>query len=135
MVMMMMMMMMMTRGLMMKLLRVIVFRSWMTSLGHCALMETAASRRMMVVTMMMVISVSGLLNVVVLMRVHWRYHMLLLLLLLLLLIWIWRGRGVIQVGVAQTVLRGDYRRGGTILVENGTRRRVKALRRRAGRRA
>jgi len=128
MVMMMMMMMVMTRGLMMKLLCVIVFRSWMTSLRHCGLMEAAASRRMMMVSMM-VISVSGLLNVIVLMRVHWRYHM------LLLLIWIWRGRGVIQVGVAQTVLRGDYRCGGTILVKNGTRRRVKALRRRTGRRA
>lgn len=114
-----------TRGLMMKLL--IMLRSRMTSLRHRSLMEAATGRRMMVM-MMMVFPVSGLLNMIVLMRIHWRYNV-------LLLIRIGGRRRVIQIGVAQTVLRGNDRRGGAILVENGTRRRVEALRRRTGRRA
>lgn len=72
----MMMVMMMTRRLMMELL--IVLRSWMTSLRYRGLMEVAASGRMMVMMVVMILSVSRLLNVIALMRVHRRYCVLLL---------------------------------------------------------
>jgi hypothetical protein len=72
---MMMMMMVMTRRLMMELW--IVLRSWMTSLRNRGLMEVAASGRMMMM-MVVIFSVSRLLNVIALMRVHRRYRVLLL---------------------------------------------------------
>lgn len=120
----------MTRGLMMMKL-LIVLRSWVTSLRYCGLMEVGGSwrrMRMMMVMVMVILPVSGLLDMVVLMRIHRSYRM-------LLLIRVRRGRRVIQIGVTQTVLRRDYCRGRAILVENGARRRVEALRWRAGRRA
>lgn len=105
---------MMTRRLMMKLL--LVLRSWVTSLGYCGLMKTTTCDWMVMMMMMMIFSVSGLLDVITLMRIH-RVHS-----SVLLLIRIRRGRRVIQIGVTQTVLRRNYRRGGSILVKNGARR-------------
>lgn len=118
--------MMMTRRLMMKLL--LVLRSWVTSLGYCGLVEATACGWMVMMMMVMIFSVSGLLDVITLMRIHRVYSS-----SVLLLIRIRRGRRVIQIGVTQTVLRRNYRRGGSIFVKNGARRRVEALRRRTRR--
>ena len=82
--------------------------------------------------MVMVVSVSCLLDVVTLVRIHRSVGPVRVLMLLVGI----RRRGggrVVQISVTQTVLRGDDRGCGAILVQNGRRRRVEALRRRTGR--
>lgn len=87
---------------------------------------------MMMVVVMVVVSVRCLLDVVTLVRIHRSVGPVRVLVLLVVV----RRRGggrVVQISVTQTILRGDDRGCGTILVENGRRRRVEALRRRTGR--
>lgn len=80
--------------------------------------------------MMMVVSVRRLLNVVTLVRI---YRSMGAVRVLVLLTVRWRRGSVVQISITQTVLRGDYRGRGTILVQNTRRRRVEALWRRTGR--